>query len=98
MTFKTGQQIWVEGEVRSGMFPSERSFKVALPPPDERIISGFASQEFVREPNNGNQGMVAVFVFSKAEKGRVAVLFPGEILTSTNPVRVPFDWLMKQIH
>jgi len=79
------------------MFPTERSFKVELPP-DHRVISGFASQEFVREPANGNPGMVAVFVFSKAEKGRVAVLFPGEILTSTNPVRVPFDWLMKQIH
>jgi len=98
MGFKTGQQIWVEGEVRGGMFPTERSFKVALPPPDQRTISGFAPQEFVREPTNGNEGMIAVFVFSKPDKGRVAVLFPGEILTSTNPVRVPFDWLMKQIH
>src|SRR2546426_12718251 len=98
MKFKTGQQIWVEGEVRSGMFPSERSFKVALPPPDERIMSGFASQEFVREPNNGNQGMVADFVFSKAEKGRVTVLFAGEIITSTKPVRPRFHWLIRQLH
>ena len=95
MKFKPGQQLWIKGEVRNGMFPSERSFFVKLPPPDRRVISGFASDEFFQEPGEGHCGWIAVFVLSKAEKGRVPIFFPGELLTSTNPVRIPIDSLMK---
>ncbi len=98
MSFKLGQQLWVSCEVKDGMFPSEKSVRLELPEPNKKIISAFVPKEFVKGPEGNARGHVAVFVASDPEKGRVSILFPGEILTSTNPVQVATSWLSSNVH
>ncbi len=96
MHFKTGQKVWVICDVKDGMFPSEKSVRFELPDPNKKIISGFVPKEFVKGTEGTGSGRVAVFVTSPPENGKISILFPGEILTSTNPVRVAASWLSQQ--
>jgi hypothetical protein len=70
------------------MFPSERSIRIDLASPEKKIISGFVPKEFVKGSVSHARGRVAVFVTAKPKNGKISVLFPGEILTSTNPVEI----------
>lgn len=97
MQFKTGQRVWVACDVKDGMFPNERSVRFVLSDPDKKIISGFVPEEFVKGPEGTESGRVAVVVTGKPENGKVSILFPGEILTSTNPVLVATSWLSQHV-
>ncbi len=77
------------------MFPSERSVRVELAGPERKVISGFVPKEFVKGSAAHASGQVAVFVAGRPRKGRVSILFPGEILTSTNPVEMPTMFLAR---
>ena len=93
MPFRVGQQIWIECDVKVGMSPNERSIRFELPAPEKRIVSGFVPERFVKPRSNGLLARVAAVVASPPEKGKVRVLLPGEVLTSTNPVLVDASWL-----
>ncbi len=97
MRFKIGQKVWVTCVVKEGMFPNERSVRFELPAPRNKIISGFVPKEFVQGFDTAGSGRVAVFVTGPSENGKVSILFPGEILTSTNPVLVDSSWLSQQV-
>ncbi len=75
------------------MFPSERSVRVDLT--REKIVSGFVPKEFVRGTISQRNGQVAVLVTAKPKNGKVSILFPGEILTSTNPVEIATSFLSR---
>ncbi len=93
MAFKVGQRIWIECDVRAGMFPSERSIRFELPIPDKKIVSGFVPERFVKPRSNGVRGRVVAVVASSPKRGKLSVLLPGEVLTATNPVSVNASWL-----
>ncbi len=91
MPFKEGQKIWVLcDDVKQGMFPTERTVNLKVPAPKKTLISAFVPDDSVKE------GKVAVLVSGKPENGKVSILFPGEVLTTTNPVLVPTAWLERQ--
>ena len=93
MPFRVGQQIWIECDVKAGMSPNERSIRFELPAPEKRIVSGFVPERFVKPRSNGLPARVAAVIASPPENGKVRVLLPGEVLTSTNPVLVDASWL-----
>ncbi len=93
MPFKVGQRIWIACDVKTGMFSSERMIRFELPAPEKKIISGFVSERFVKPRSNSLPARVAAVVASPPEKGKVRILLPGEVLTSTNPVLVDTSWL-----
>ncbi len=93
MSLKLGDRIWLSCEIREGMFPSERSIRVELDGPESKVISGFVPKEFVKGSAVRRSGQVAVFVAGRSRRGSVPILFPGEILTSTNPVEMPMTLL-----
>jgi hypothetical protein len=93
MSFRVGQQIWIPCDVKPGMSPNERSIRFELPAPDKRIVSGFVPERFVKSKSNGQPASVAAVVASPPEHGKVRVLLPGEVLTSTNPVLIDMSWL-----
>src|SRR4029077_2335074 len=95
MAFKAGDILWVGCEVHKGMFPSERSIRVELASPKPRIISGFVPKEFVKASTSHVHGQVAVVVTAKPKNGTVSVLFPGEILTATNPIEIATSLLSR---
>ncbi len=96
MTFKMGDLVWLGCTVHRGMFPSERSIRIELASPKRKIISGFVPKEFVKGSTLHARGQVAVVVTAKPKNGTVSVLFPGEILTSTNPVEIATSLLSRQ--
>ncbi len=93
MPFKVGQRLWIACDVKAGMFPNERRIRFELPAPEKRIVSGFVPERFVKPRSNGLTARVAAVVASPPEKGKVRVLLPGEILTTTNPVLIDTSWL-----
>jgi len=95
MSFKMGDLVWLGCQVHKGMFPSERNIRVELANPKRKIISGFIPKELVKGSISRARGQVAVVVTAKPKNGKVSVLFPGEILTSTNPVEIATSLLSK---
>ena len=75
------------------MSPAERSIRFELSAHEERIVSGFVPERFVKPGSKGLQARVAAVIASPLERGKVRVLLPGEVLTSTNPVLVDASWL-----
>ncbi len=96
MPFRVGQRIWIACDVKAGMSPNERSIRFELPAPEKRIVSGFVPERFVKPRSNDLPARVAAVVASPPERGKVRVLLPGEVLTSTNPVLVDASWLKVQ--
>ncbi len=90
MSFKTGQATWIDCDV---MFPNEKSIRFVLSDPEEKIIFGFVPQEFIKIAEGTRSGMVSVVVTATPHKGKVPIILPGELLTSTNPVLVSTSWL-----
>ncbi len=93
MPFKVGQRIWIPCDVRPGMSPNEKSIRFEFPAPERRIVSGFAPERFVKPKSNGLPASIVAVVASPPEHGKVRVLLPGEVLTTTNPVLIDTSWL-----
>src|SRR5438105_13098455 len=93
MPFRVGQRLWIACDVKPGMSPSERSIRFVLPAPEEKVVSGFVPDRFVRPSSTGLPSRVAAVVASPPERGNVTVPLPGEALTSTNRVLVDASWL-----
>ena len=75
------------------MSPAERSIRFELSAHEKRIVSGFVPERFVKPGSKGLPARVAAVIASPLESGKLRVLLPGEILTSTNPVLVEASWL-----
>lgn len=92
---KEGGMVWIPCEVKGGMFPTERYIRVEIPEKEVFVISGFVPSEDVREPQGtqGHAGEVRA-VIARLVKDTVALLFRGEILSTTNPVVVPSKWIL----
>ena len=93
MIFRIEQRMWIACDIKPGMSPEERSIHFELSAPDVRIVAGFVPERFVKFGSNGLSAHAAAVVASPPERGKVRVLLPGEILTSTNPVLVEASWL-----
>ncbi len=64
MPFRVGQRLWIACDVKPGMSPSERSIRFVLPAPEEKVVSGFVPERFVRPRSNGLPSRVAAVVAS----------------------------------
>ena len=88
MTFQEGQKIWIQCyNLKRGMFPTERTANLKIPAPEKKLISAFVPEDSVKD------GKAAVLISSRPHNGKVSILFPGEVMTTTNPVLVPTTWL-----
>src|SRR2546422_8757136 len=91
MTFKEGQKIWIQCDnVKRGMFPTERTVNLKVPAPGKKLISAFVPDDSVKD------GKVAALVSSRPHNGKVSIIFPGDVMTTTNPVHVPTTWLERR--
>jgi hypothetical protein len=85
---KEGGTVWVQCDVKNGIHPTERYFTFKLPD-QELPVTGFVpSQEVCR-----NRVRAAVI---RVVGSTVLLVFPGELISATNPVRVPKTWLSEQ--
>ncbi len=89
LILKEGRMVWIPCEVKGGMFPTERFISVAA---QDVFFSGFVPAADVRESVHGQTGQVRA-VIARANPDTVALVFRGEIFSSTNPVVVPSQWV-----
>src|SRR5437879_1571972 len=92
MIFRVGQRVWIACDVKPGMSPNESSIRFVLPAPEEnrvRVCPRTLRKDSLQRSSSPGRGVVA----SPPEKGKVRVLLPGEVLTSTNPILVDASWL-----
>jgi hypothetical protein len=88
----TGGTVLLPCEIRNGFFPDESSYHIVIDGmATHRVIIGHVSSvTIVRK--NGSRYVPAV-VMESFEKENARVFLPGELVSDTNPVTVPFGWL-----
>ena len=91
-TLNAGTVVWIPCELKSGIFPTERHVKIEVSVGDRGAILGFIPSEDVRPDAEPERGRVRSVVL-RAINGKVELLFRGEILSTSNPVTVPREWL-----
>ena len=91
-TLSAGAVVWIPCELKSGIFPTEHHVKIEVSVGDRGAILGFIPKEDVRPDPQPERGLVRSVVL-RAINGKVELLFRGEILSSSNPVTVPREWL-----
>jgi len=94
---KQGKFVWIPCEVKQGMFPTERYIHIEVPG-TKPIISGFILSQDVRKmKKDGKRAKQfeseARAIIAQLTTNSASLLFRGEILSATNPVRVPTTWL-----
>lgn len=87
-SLKEGRIVWIPCETKEGMFPTERYINISIPEARGHAISGFVPTEDVVE------GRVRA-VITRLVGDSAALLFRGEILSTSNPVTVPTKWLTR---
>ena len=93
-TLKAGAVVWIPCDLTNGIFPSEQSVKIEVNVGDLETVFGFIPRSDIRPGENPNRGFVRAVVLN-AGNGKVAVLFRGDILSQSNPVLIPREWLLK---
>jgi hypothetical protein len=90
-TLKAGTVVWIPCELKTGIFPTEQHVKIEVNIGDRETILGFMPKEDIRQttPDRGFVRAVVMHVINS----KVALLFRGEILSESNPVTVPRQWL-----
>lgn len=91
---KAGAVVWVPCELKGGIFPSEQSVKIEVNVGERETIFGFIPRNDIKPGATPDRGLVRAVVLN-ATNGKVAVLFRGDILSQSNPVLVPREWLLK---
>lgn len=91
-TLSAGTVVWIPCELKSGIFPTEHHVKIEVPVGDLGAILGFIPKEDVRPDANPEHGRVRSVVL-RPINGKVELVFRGEILSTSNPVTVPREWL-----
>ena len=91
---KAGAVLWVPCELKGGIFPSEQSVKIEVNVGELETVFGFIPRSDIRPGDSPNRGFVRAVVLSTGN-GNVAVLFRGDILSQSNPVLIPREWLLK---
>jgi len=86
--------VWIPCELTNGIFPSEQSVKIEVNMGERETIFGFIPRDDIRAGERLNLGLVRAVILN-ATNGKVAVLFRGDILSQSNPVLVPREWLLK---
>lgn len=95
-----GSELKVRCFVSPGAFSFERFVKVdAQADQKDLIITAFVPDKYVEDPepksNKIRKGRITAIV-RYIEGQYVGLLFPGELLSVSNPVRVSKTWLSKE--
>lgn len=90
-----GTVVWVPCELKSGIFPTEHHVKIEVSASHTGDIFGFIPKEDVRPGEGSEQARVRGVVLRSTNggHGKVKLLFRGDMLSASNPVIVPRDWL-----
>lgn len=91
---KAGAVVWIPCELKGGIFPSEQSVKIEVNVGERETIFGFIPRTDIKSGAAPDRGIVRAVILNTAN-GKVAVLFRGDILSQSNPVLVPREWLLK---
>ena len=92
---KPGAVVWVPCQLKGGIFPSEQSVKIEVNVGERETIFGFIPREDIKPGPTSDRGLVRAVVLNTTN-GKAAVLFRGDILSQSNPVLVPREWLLKE--
>jgi len=92
LSLKPGTVVWIPCELKAGIFPSERGVKIEVTVGEHGAIFGFIPATDVKQGDVPGHGLVRAVVLH-AVNGKVAVLFRGDILSQSNPVILPREWL-----
>ncbi len=91
---KAGAVVWVPCELKSGIFPTERGVKIEVNVGEPETIFGFIPREDIKPGETPDRGLVRAVILNTTN-GKVAVLLRGDILSQSNLVLVPREWLLK---
>lgn len=94
---KPGSVVWIPCEVKSGIFPNENHVKIEVTTGETITIVGFSPKKDIEPGKTSNQGFVRAVVL-QADEQKVAVVFRGEMLSHSNPVTLPSEWLQEVGH
>jgi len=88
----SGGTVLLPCQVKSGFFPDESSYHIVIDGTAvHRVIIGHVSSGTIVQKNGSR--FVPGLVMESYEKGIARVFLPGELVSDTNPVAVPFGWL-----
>lgn len=94
-----GKEVSLPCLIAPGAFSTERFIKVDAEADNKPLpITGFVPIEFLNDPSPDSKDQRDGHVSTHlrfASDHHVALLFPGELLSATNPVRVSLDWFLK---
>ena len=92
LVLKPGAVVWVPCELKTGIFPTEQGVKIEVDIGEPETIFGFVPKEDIKQGATAGHGLVRAVVLDSIN-GKVAVLFRGDILSQSNPIIVPLEWL-----
>lgn len=92
LVLKPGTVVWVPCELKTGIFPTEQGVKIEITVGQRETIFGFIPRNDIKPGETTGHGLVRAVVLHSID-GKVALLFRGDILSQSNPVIVPRDWL-----
>ena len=92
LVLKPGAVVWVPCELKTGIFPAEQGVKIEVTVGERETIFGFVPRDDIKPEETVGRGLVRAVVLHSID-GKVALLFRGDILSQSNPVIVPRDWL-----
>jgi dCTP deaminase len=88
----SGDRVLLPCQVKNGFFPDESSYHIVVDGgTSHRVIIGHVSSDSIVKKNGSR--FVPGLVMEGYEKGSARVFLPGELVSDTNPVTVPFGWL-----
>jgi hypothetical protein len=88
----TGGRVLLPCEVKNGFFPDESSYHIVIDGAAvHRVIIGHVNSGTIVQKNEDR--FVPGLVMKSYEKGIARIFLPGELVSDTNPVTVPFGWL-----
>jgi len=91
-SIKKGVIVKIPCRIKKGFFPDEALMRVSGKKLKEPVVGYVNVQSIVQE--NGST-FVPTLVMFRPNRKEAALFFPGEIISGTNPVTLPIDWLAK---
>jgi hypothetical protein len=78
-------------EVKNGFFPDEAIIRILIGA--TRVIVGHVSSNSIIQKNGSK--FIPALIMGRPEKNNARVFLPGEVVSETNPVTVPLEWLSR---
>jgi hypothetical protein len=87
---RIGSQITLPCTVTTGFFPDEMLVRISVESSHKPIVGYMDSKSIIHK--NGSRFVLGL-VMDSSDNSHARVFLPGDIVSGTNPVTVPLDWL-----